>query len=154
MSMREQVQPNLLKWRVATVFWMALIYALSSSWFAPSLSFDATLDFLGIINYAVRKCAHAGEFGILALLWFRALHPRPYSLDRARVWAALVSLAFAVSDELHQSFVPLRSGKATDVLFDAAGILVVAYLIGKGGQSASDALRSKLLGSLPESDGR
>ncbi len=154
LNVGEQVQTDLLKWRVAAVFWMAIIFVLSSALFAPRLSFDATLDFLGVANYAARKCAHAGEFGFLMLLWFRSLYPNPFSLGRARVWAVSVSLVYAASDEFHQSFVPLRSGKVTDVLFDAAGILIVAYLIGRIDRSASKELYSKLLGRRPESDGR
>ena len=154
MSVGEQVQPNLLKWRVAAAFWMALIFMLSSSLFAPSLSYDATLDFFGMVNYAARKCAHVGEFGILTVFWFRALYPKPYPLDRARIWAALVSLAYAASDEFHQSFVPLRSANATDVLFDAAGILAIAYVIGRVDRDASNIHRAQLLGSPPEPDGR
>ena len=154
MSVGERVQPNLLKWRVAAAFWMALIFALSSSLFAPSLSYDATLDFFGVVNYVVRKCAHSVEFGILTLFCFRALHPKPYPFDRARIWAALVSLAYAASDEFHQSFVPLRSGKATDVLFDAAGILAIAYVIGRVNRDASDIHRAQFLGSPPKPNGR
>lgn len=124
-------EPNPLRWRVGTALWMALIFALSSAWFAPKMSFDATFDFFGILNYAVRKCAHAGEFGVLMLLWFRSLYPRPLAFDRARAWSVSLSLLYAASDEYHQSFVPLRSGLATDVLFDAVGILFVAWLIGR-----------------------
>ncbi len=149
MSVEEQIQPGATRWRVATGFWMALIFALSSALFAPRMSFDATLDFFGAINYAARKCAHAFEFGILMWLWFRALYPRPFSLGKARGWAILLSALYAASDELHQSFVPLRSGKATDVLSDAAGILAVAYLIGKTGSSTTQPLLSKLFGIHP-----
>lgn len=142
-------QPDVMKWRIMSAVWMTLIFALSSALFAPKMSFDATLDFFGMLNYFVRKCAHGGEFGVLTFLVFRGLHPSPYAVDRARLWAALVALLYAVSDEFHQSFVPLRSGKASDVLFDAAGILIVFYLIGFVNRSASDAYRVRFLGFHP-----
>jgi VanZ family protein len=133
---------------------MGLIFTLSSSWFAPQFSYDATLDFFGVLNYGVRKCAHSAEFAILTIFLFRSLHPKPLEVSKARLWSALLSLTYAVSDEFHQSFVPLRSGKATDVLFDAAGIFVVAFLIRSIYLSDSDEWRSKFLGSLPEPDAR
>lgn len=145
MSVGEQARPSVTKWRVATGVWMALIFALSSQLFAPRMSFEGTLDFFGVINYAVRKCAHAGEFGILIWLWFRALYPQPFSLDKARRWAVLLSLLYAASDEYHQTFIPLRSGTASDVLFDAVGILAVAYIVGKVDSSTSPSLLSRLL---------
>lgn len=150
MNEGEQAQSNVLWWRVAALSWMALIFALSSAWFAPTMSYDSTLDFFGAINYVVRKCAHAGEFGVLAWLLLRSFYPRPFTLGRAKWVAVSIALAYAVSDEYHQSFVPLRSGKASDVLFDAAGILVFAFLVSRI-EPTSGALRRLLLGDRPES---
>ncbi|MEE2752845.1 MAG: VanZ family protein [Candidatus Latescibacterota bacterium] len=144
------MQPNLIKWRVSAVLWMGLIFTLSSSWFAPQFSFDATLDSFGLLNYAVRKCAHAAEFGILTVFLFRSLHPKPFLVGKARLWSALLSLTYAASDEFHQSFVPLRSGKATDLLFDAAGIFAVAFLIRCIYLSDSDERQARFLGTLPD----
>lgn len=148
------MQPNIVKWRVAAALWMGLIFTLSSSWFAPQFSFDGTLDVFGMLNHVVRKSAHSAEFAILMVLCFRSLHPWPFEVGQAGFLAALISLTYAASDELHQSFVPLRSGKATDVLFDAAGILVVAFLIRRIYLSDSDEHRTKFLGSPPESAAR
>ena len=127
----ESIESSAVEWRVGAVFWMALIFTLSSELFAPKFSFGATLDWFGTLNYLVRKFAHAVEFAVLAWLLFRSLYPRPFTVGIARIWAVLLSLLYAASDEYHQSFVPMRSGKATDVMFDAAGILVVAHLIGR-----------------------
>ncbi|HAA73578.1 TPA: hypothetical protein DCE37_00445 [Candidatus Latescibacteria bacterium] len=146
LSEGETIQPNPLVWRVLAVLWMALIFALSSAWFAPKMSFDATLDFFGQVNYVVRKMAHAGEFGVLTWLWFRALYPDPLNLDRGRLYSGLIALVYAASDEYHQTFVPLRSGKATDVLFDAAGILAVVWLISRACSWENESLRRLLLG--------
>lgn len=142
-------QPGVMKWRVASAAWMALIFALSSALFAPRMSFDATLDFFGMLNYFVRKCAHAGEYGVLTYLLFRGLHPSPCSVEKGRLWAAAIAMLYAASDEFHQSFVPLRSGKASDLLFDGSGVLVVFLLIGFINRSAKDAYRLRLLGYLP-----
>ena len=125
---------------------MALIFVLSSAWFAPKMSYDSTLTFFGAINYFVRKGAHAGEYGILTWLLLRSFYPMPWGFDRARVIAVSVSVLYAMTDEYHQSFVPLRSGKATDVLFDAAGALMFAYLAGRVLRWEPGFLRDWLIG--------
>lgn len=73
---------------------------------------------LGVWDTVLRKAAHMAEYGLLWFLWHRAL-ARPSPLP-----AALIALAYAASDELHQSFVDGRHGTPVDLLFDAAGIAV------------------------------
>jgi len=73
---------------------------------------------LGTWDTILRKCAHMAEYGLLFLLWWRALgmgHPLP---------AVAIALVYAASDEWHQSFVEGRHGSPTDVLIDAAGVAV------------------------------
>ena len=91
---------------------MALIFALSAQ---PDLSSG-----LGGWDPVLRKLAHMAEYGLLWWLWLRALR-------RPGVSAA-ITLAYAASDELHQSFVEGRHGAPTDVLIDAAGV-AIAYAL-------------------------
>jgi len=83
----------------------------------------------------LRKTAHIVEFAILAYLVTRALctpHPRLTGYDRHPVpLAGALSLAYAVTDELHQHFVPGRSCRFEDVLIDAAGICLGLVLARK-----------------------
>lgn len=99
---------------------MAVIFLLSAQ---PNLSSG-----LGLIDLVGRKLVHAAEFGLLCVLWWRALRtvarPRP-----ALVAAALVSVLYAASDEYHQSFVAGRSGNPLDVLIDTLGIAVAWVLL-------------------------
>jgi VanZ family protein len=60
------------------------------------------------------------EYAILGLLLLRAI-------DRELVAAGL-GIAYAVSDEIHQSFVTGRQGAPRDVLIDAVGVLAGVYL--------------------------
>ena len=92
---------------------MALIYFLSSR---PSLSTG-----LGTYDLILRKLAHMTEFGVLWLLTHRALG------WRAPATAAVLTIAYAASDELHQTFVFGRHGTPVDVLIDATGV-ALAYL--------------------------
>ena len=73
---------------------------------------------LGTWDTILRKAAHMAEYGLLWFLWHRALgtsSPLP---------AALITLAYAASDEYHQSFVEGRHGTPVDVLIDAVGIAI------------------------------
>lgn len=91
-------------------------------WFDPGIS-DETV---GAIQLAVRKLAHFTEYGILALLLWRARR-QPFRGDR-RPWqwpqaatAFAIAAAFAASDEWHQSFVPTREACVRDALIDVGG---------------------------------
>ncbi|HVM68784.1 MAG TPA: VanZ family protein [Gaiellaceae bacterium] len=89
------------------VAWAALIFGLSS---IPSLGTG-----LGLWDLVLRKLAHVTEYAILGGLLLRAL--------RDRMWLAFaLGVAYAVTDEVHQTFVPGRRGAATDVLIDAVGV--------------------------------
>ena len=97
----------LLLW-LPVVAWAALIFALSS---VPDLGTG-----LGGWDLVLRKLAHAAEYGVLGALLLRAT-------ARPRVAVVLGSL-YAVSDELHQSFVPGRAGSPLDVALDAVGVAI------------------------------
>jgi len=66
---------------------------------------------------------HAGEYFGLAILVARALNgglQRPIS-SRSLLLAFLFCVIYAVSDEIHQMFVPNRYADLTDVLSDVVG---------------------------------
>ena len=93
---------------------MALIFFLSSQ---PSLSTG-----LGTWDTVLRKGAHMVEFGLLWLLWWRAL-------GFGSVTAAVgIALAYAATDEYHQSFVEGRNGSALDWAVDATGVALAIAL--------------------------
>jgi hypothetical protein len=93
--------------------WAALIFALSS---VPDLGTG-----LGGWDLVLRKLAHAGEYAVLGALLQRAV--------RRPGLAFALGVAYAISDELHQSFVPGRLGSPLDVALDAAGVAVGVLLL-------------------------
>ena len=92
---------------------MGLIFLLSAQ---PDLSTG-----LGGCDLLLRKLAHMAEYGLLWLLWMRALRGRA-------VLAAVIAVGFAATDELHQSFVAGRTGTPVDVAIDAAGVGIAVAL--------------------------
>jgi VanZ family protein len=92
---------------------MAIIFFFSHQ---PDLSSG-----LGVWDMIGRKIVHAAEYALLCLLWWRALASLTSS-TRAIAAAAAISFAYAVSDEVHQSFIDGRNGSAVDVAIDSVGI--------------------------------
>jgi VanZ family protein len=87
----------------------------------------STLD---TMNFVIRKCAHLTEYGILGALTFRALRGEETSWRlRWAVWAIVLTACVASIDEIHQTFVPSRTGTWHDVVLDAAGATVAQILI-------------------------
>jgi VanZ family protein len=100
------------------VLWAALIFALSS---VPSLSSG-----LGGWDYVLRKCAHMTEYAVLAFLLARAIG--------REAPAFVAGVLYAVSDELHQSFVRGRHASPVDVAIDAVGLLIGLALWRRGNE--------------------
>lgn len=116
----EAVQGWISKWGPVAV-WMALIFALSAQSQLPSPQ-EHWVDFL------FEKSAHTLEFAILGALSLRAL-----TVGRSPDWrafgvAVLLAWLYALSDELHQRYVPGRSADWWDVFFDWAGAIMGAWL--------------------------
>ena len=79
----------------------------------------------------VRKGAHFAEYALLgaALLGHVLAWRAKRGLGRPRALAWGLGTAYAASDELHQFFVPGRSGEFLDVLLDSAGVAVGVALL-------------------------
>ena len=96
---------------------MAAIFALSAQ---PSLDSG-----FGVWDEIGRKLVHFAEYALLTFLWWRALRTVMPS-RRAAIAALLISVAYAASDEYHQTFVEGRSGSPADWAIDAAGAALAA----------------------------
>lgn len=103
------------------VAYMALIFGLSSLPSPPR--------FVDALPFQDRG-AHFLEYGVLGLLTARAAF-RLYA-DRTTIrlvlFALIVSIGFAITDELHQTLVPGRTGDAVDLLADSLGATAGALL--------------------------
>ena len=133
---------RILRW-LAVIGWMIVIFcfsaqpsnrSLSSSdpitdaviaVFHPeygSLSPDEQFELHESVSFYVRKTAHFTVYAILGLLLLAALNaslPARYSFPAAFVIGTL----YAITDEIHQAFVPGRACQGRDVLIDSLGIL-------------------------------
>ena len=83
-------------------------------------------------EHILRKCAHVAEYALLsAALCTGALYlPKLKNSVCLCVFAAFgFSVLYAVTDEIHQSFVPGRGPSVRDVLFDALGAAIGIFIV-------------------------
>ena len=104
-------------------------------------------EFAAVLGYPIRKLAHMTEFGILAILFYWTLSFYPKIKTPRWIWKAnqmpyilafVLTVLYAVTDELHQLFIADRSGNFFDVCVDSAGaflalcfIWLLSYITGR-----------------------
>lgn len=85
--------------------------------------------FIAQYNKLLRKSAHFFQYFVLGGLLALAVNRH---IDK-KIFVFLISLSigilYAASDELHQVFIPGRSGMISDVLIDSAGVLAGSGLL-------------------------
>lgn len=82
---------------------------------------DIALPTAAEIDTILRKFAHFSIYAALGGSFYLAL--RKTVSGKWGLCAALFSLSYAATDELHQYFVPGRSAQASDILLDFSGSL-------------------------------
>lgn len=134
-----------VSWLIALCVWICFIWANSLVSGEPSDSqsfgvvavLEPLFHFFGVherelMNYMVRKAAHASEYAVFGFLDGMAFLPslkseKPHA---TRSGSAMEAIAFCVLvlvpcvDESIQRFVPGRNGNITDVLIDLVGASV------------------------------
>lgn len=85
----------------------------------------AILDWLGveIEQEVIRTCAHCLEFMGLSLLIFNATYST-WETKLTPLIAFAGTVFYAVTDEIHQIFVPGRAFQLSDILVDSTGALI------------------------------
>jgi len=100
--------------------WMATIFYLSSQ---PMPEID--------LGFAAQdKLVHLVAYGLLGALLLGAQRLRAGGYTRGQaLLAAAIGALYGISDEWHQFFVPGRTMDPLDMLSDAAGALLGAWLV-------------------------
>ena len=127
-------------WGFATLGCMSIIFFMSHKPAVESAEMSGFIvewllargigkDLADSLDFIVRKCAHMAEYFVLACcMSFLFIYIKNSHAIGVRILALIMSVIYAVSDEVHQLFVPGRAGKASDVLIDSIGI-VLAFVI-------------------------
>jgi VanZ family protein len=95
-------------------------------WFLP----DASPNFLRHLHFGIRKLAHVAEFGVFSITVFHAIRgPRSgWRLNWALV-TFLIAVSYALLDEYHQTYVPLRRASPKDIGIDGSGALLAQSIV-------------------------
>jgi VanZ family protein len=98
--------------------WMGAIFIMSNQ---PKTNIPS----FGVWDLLVKKGSHFLAYGVLASLALRVTdgegRKRPY------LWALLLTILYAISDEFHQTFIPGRNGMLMDVFIDSLGGLTALF---------------------------
>ncbi len=104
-------------------------------------------SFVAQLDMVLRKTGHFLGYGILSALVFLALRntnrdrlcavlQRPWGIYLRDLWrldwaviGMLVTVVTASYDEIHQTFIPSRTGCWQDVVLDTCGAMVVQFMI-------------------------
>lgn len=134
-----------LSW-TAVLLWLVLMFYLSSQPAVQSdelskkvteiiiekvgalvpLDFETstTADLVARFNHVVRKFAHFGIYFVLGLFVMNAFRRSGISGFKGFLFSLVFCILYAISDEIHQVFVPGRGAQVTDVLIDSVGSFV------------------------------
>jgi VanZ family protein len=134
---------TLIYW-IAVFLWMLLIFNMSSQVaeqsdelskgitkiiiealknVAPGGNFDT-----GTLNHLLRKNAHFFAYLFLGILVTSAIKRSSLKGPKVFIISLLICVLYAISDEVHQLFVPGRGPGVADVLIDSMGALVGVFV--------------------------
>jgi hypothetical protein len=126
---------NVLRTWGPVILLMALIFVTSAQPKTPpppgaeSVYFSGAMPiFEGLWEVLVKKSAHVIVYGLLTLLFMRALRRSGIGLREAANTAILLALVYALTDELHQAFVTGRNSSVLDIGFDYIGSTAAALI--------------------------
>ncbi len=126
---------------VMTLSWMYLIFSFSAKSAAQSgadsmFITDYIIGFfvdnppqylLDIIETIIRKLAHFGEYTVLGVLVCHCM--RSFGAGfKTMPYSIIICFLYAMSDEIHQYFVPGRACRVYDMLIDTAGATFGYYV--------------------------
>lgn len=91
--------------------------------FASYENEKGTESLLGLATHFLRKTAHFFLFFVLGIFCYLFISEFDLSVKKAFLIVLIYCFLYAVSDEVHQFFVPGRACMARDVLLDTCGSL-------------------------------
>ena len=124
------------------IIWAGVIFTLSSEGHGASTSrSDLIVNYLqsagallptDLLTFLTRKAAHIIAYFIFGVLAYNVVRHYTLRARRTILISSAIVLGYAISDEVHQLFVPGRSGEVRDVLIDTVAgtvAVVLTYLI-------------------------
>jgi len=116
---------RLIYYWLPPLIWMTIIFYLSSRTRIITIN-----EY--IVSFIIFKTLHVIEYGLLYFLTFRAfysLSDKKINRQKKFILPLIISILYAVSDEIHQKFVPSREGRIRDILIDSLGVYLMYIYI-------------------------
>ena len=117
------------------LIWMAVIFIMSS--FNATESSNQSniivniivnifnINNINLVSFIIRKLAHFTEYLILGILTYNLINNH----NKKTYIAIIICVLYAISDEIHQMFVPGRSCQILDMTIDSIGSITGIYLL-------------------------
>ncbi|MCA1320262.1 VanZ family protein [Bacillus tianshenii] len=109
--------------KLAPFAYMALI------WFLSSKPADTYMDTGYSWEGAFKESLHLIEFGILYVMLALFFLIDGKLTTKTNILCAAIAIAYGLTDEIHQSFVPARSATLIDFVKDTIGVLIAYFFI-------------------------
>ncbi len=122
---------------ILVIIWMIIIFIMSSfngndssmqsNFIVNIISNIFNIKNIELLSLIVRKLAHFSEYFILGILICRYIN----DINKLPSLTLLIGSIYALSDEIHQIYVPGRSFAIRDILIDTLGIIlsIIIYKI-------------------------
>lgn len=129
---------------ILTILWMAIIFFFSAENSSKSSNTSGRTiravvrifvelpqpkedEIVEQLQHLVRKIAHFTIYTIGGIILINLV--REYTKNKPWLYAWGIGTMYAVTDEIHQYFVPGRSCQITDVILDSCGVITGILLV-------------------------
>ncbi len=94
-----------------------------TKYFGIPCSTGQLIQITGFWDHLVRKLAHFSIYSLLGFCCCNACYSTFFQLKKSFGFSLLAGSLYAVSDEIHQFFVPGRSCQLSDMVLDSCGVM-------------------------------
>ena len=128
-----EIKSKLITHWLPLIIWLSIIFIVSSI-HGSKLQFlpfntITQVHIAELLSYR-QATFHIGEYCLLVILVYRLLKLKLNQPDKfIYLLSFTASTLYAISDEIHQYFVPGRFATLTDLIFDALGIIIGLFCI-------------------------
>lgn len=87
------------------------------------------IEVIDKVESVIRKIAHFSIYTLLGILLMALLSTYNINTKNKIIATIIIGAVYATSDEIHQIFVPGRSGEITDVMIDSLGVCLGTAMV-------------------------
>lgn len=106
----------------------SLIVNIAEKFIGRELTNKEKKKYVDKYDFIVRKAAHLSIYLLLGILLISYLTEYNLNDKKLIIYSIVIALLYACSDEIHQIFVPGRSGEIRDIIIDTIGSTVGVFI--------------------------